>query len=143
MKSILWSCREDYSKIRSVKLETSFYNSKNFREKNNKMFSSSKSYQALTYETKSFHVKSTRPSREDFSKNQNSQNGNKFFITQKDFQRRTNNKVFFLVEKSPGVNVQHQKFAREHAKRFTLTSSIFLLEHSEKHFEHFSKSKLE
>ena len=82
VKSI-WSSRQNSSKIRSVKLETSFYNSKSFREKNNKMFSSSKRYQALTYETKSFHVKSTRSSREDFSKNQNSQNGNKFFITQK------------------------------------------------------------
>ena len=80
--------------------------SKSFREKNNKTFSSSKSYQALTYETKSFHVKSTRSSREDYSKNQKSQNGNKFFVTQKDFKRRTNNKIFFFVEKSPGVHVQ-------------------------------------
>ena len=80
--------------------------SKSFREKNNKTFSSSKSYQALTYETKSFHVKSTRSSREDYSKNQKSQNGNKFFVTQKDFKRRTSNKIFFLVEKSPGVTCE-------------------------------------
>ena len=78
--------------------------SKSFREKNNKTFSSSKSYQALTYETKSFHVKSTRPSREDFSKNQSSQNGNKFFIPhdQKRLSEQNKcNKIFFFVEKSP------------------------------------------
>ena len=95
VKSI-WSSRQNYSKIRSVKLETSFYNSKSFREKNNKMFSSSKSYQALTYKTKSFHVKSTRSSREDFSKNQNSQNGNKFFIPQKRLSEKNKQQNIFL-----------------------------------------------
>ena len=59
-----------------------------------------------------FRVKCIRSSREDHSKNQKTRL-EQVFITQKDFQRRTNKKLFFLVEKSTGINVQHQRFSRE------------------------------
>ena len=113
--------------------------SKSFREKNNKTFSSSKSYQALTYETKSFHVKSTRSSREDFSKNQNSQNGNKFFITQKKTFREEQIKKYFSSLKSHQASTCNAKSLHVSTRR----GKHFFVGTSRKHFEHFSKSKLE
>ena len=62
------------------------------------------------------------------------------FLYLKTFREEQITKYFSSLKSHPGVNMQRQKFAREHAKRF---SKHFFVGTSLKHFEHFSKSKLE
>ena len=62
------------------------------------------------------------------------------FLYLKTFREEQITKYFSSLKSHPGVNVQRQKFAREHAKR---SSKQFFVGTSLKHFEHFSKSKLE